>query len=105
MIRMHTNQTKPSWFTRYQREPGNAPVRLFTFPFAGGGSVVYRDWGDKLKGVDVFCAALPGRERRIVEPPIGDLRLLTDKLLPALLPFTDRPFILFGHSMGALIAY
>jgi medium-chain acyl-[acyl-carrier-protein] hydrolase len=93
------------WFVRYQRSPANAPVRLFAFPFAGGGAAVYREWGDCLRGVDVHSLLLPGRERRLEEPPIGDARLLLDRMLPALLALADRPFILFGHSMGALIAY
>jgi len=93
------------WFVRYQRSPANALVRLFAFPFAGGGAAVYRDWGDRLRGADVYSVLLPGRERRLGEPPIGDARLLLDRMLPALVALADRPFVLFGHSMGALIAY
>jgi medium-chain acyl-[acyl-carrier-protein] hydrolase len=93
------------WFIRYQRHPATAGVRLFTFPYAGGGAAIYREWGDRLKGVDVYSALLPGRERRLGEPPIGDLHLLLERLLPAFLALADRPFILFGHSMGALVAY
>jgi medium-chain acyl-[acyl-carrier-protein] hydrolase len=93
------------WFVRYQNHPATAPVRLFAFPFAGGGASIYREWGNRLRGVDVYSALLPGRERRLDELPIGDLHQLLDPLLPALLALADRPFILFGHSMGALIAY
>ncbi len=93
------------WFVRYQRRPAEAPLRLFTFPYAGGGAAIYRTWGDRLRGVDVYSVLLPGRERRLREPPIGDLPLLLEALLPAFKALADRPFILFGHSMGALIAY
>lgn len=93
------------WFVRYQRSAADAPVRLFAFPFSGGGAAVYREWGHFLRGVDVYSVLLPGRERRLEESPVGDARLLLDRMLPAVLTLADRPFLLFGHSMGALIAY
>lgn len=97
--------TASQWFARFQRAPATAPLRLFTFPFAGGGSSIYRQWDTQLQGIDVFAATLPGRERRLLEPPMGDLTLLLRHMLPAVLELADRPFALFGHSMGALIAY
>jgi medium-chain acyl-[acyl-carrier-protein] hydrolase len=48
---------------------------------------------------------LPGRESRIWEQPYTDLETLAHDLCEALAPAIDRPFALFGHSMGALIAF
>lgn len=93
------------WFVRCQHTPAEAPLRLFAFPFAGGGTAIYRQWGERLRRTNVYSALLPGRERRLGEPPIGDMSLLIDRMLPAFLSLADRPFVLFGHSMGALIAY
>jgi len=39
------------------------------------------------------------------EPCHERLAPLVDELIPAISPELDRPFALFGHSMGALIAY
>ena len=86
--------------------PAKAPVRLFCFPFAGGGASVFRGWERDLPpGVDVFAAQYPGHETRIAEAPFHELRALLDSLDEAIAPWLDRPFALFGHSMGALVAF
>lgn len=48
---------------------------------------------------------LPGRDRRIAEPPFTDVQLLVKAAVEALRPLFDKPFAFFGHSMGALIAF
>lgn len=48
---------------------------------------------------------MPGREDRFVEPPLRDLDSVLRHLMSAIDPLLDRPFVFFGHSMGALIAY
>ena len=92
------------WFTNFQR-PTDAPLRLFCFPYAGGGANIYREWARLLDNVEVVAAQLPGRERRIMEPPIDGMPDLTANLVRSIEPLLDKPFFLFGHSMGALIAY
>jgi medium-chain acyl-[acyl-carrier-protein] hydrolase len=96
-----------SWF-RYRRlDGGLAPVRLFCFPYAGGGASVYRDWADTLapSGIDVVAVQLPGREDRFCEPAFSRIEPLCEAVIQRLQPLLDRPFALFGHSMGAIIAY
>ncbi len=89
---------------RCQR-PG-AAVRLFCLPYAGGGATVYRTWGASLPATISVCPIqLPGREDRLADAPFTELRPLVDALAAAIVPSLDRPFALFGHSMGALIAY
>lgn len=90
------------------RVPGVVPaeLRMFCLPHAGGGASIYRGWQAALPpGVEVCRVQLPGREERIGETPIRDMDALMCSLVPALQPWLDRPFVLFGHSMGALIAY
>ncbi|ATG90640.1 thioesterase II family protein [Methylomonas koyamae] len=93
-----------NWFTDFNLG-GRAPYLLICFPYSGAGANVFRSWAGALDNADVLAALLPGRERRIAEPAIGDLEELVAALLPALLARLDRPYLLFGHSMGALIAY
>jgi medium-chain acyl-[acyl-carrier-protein] hydrolase len=87
-----------------QPDPG-AVVRLFCFPHAGGGASTFRGWPEELEGVDVCPVQLPGREGRLLEPAFTDLRLLASTLATVLAPHLRVPFALFGHSMGAMIAF
>jgi medium-chain acyl-[acyl-carrier-protein] hydrolase len=84
----------------------DARLRLFCFPFAGGGAGAFRSWAGALAPDIAVCAVqLPGRETRFREPPFTRLAPLVDTLAGALLPAFDRPFAFFGHSLGALIAF
>jgi surfactin synthase thioesterase subunit len=80
--------------------------RLFCFPYAGAGASVFLSWTDALaEHLDVWAVQPPGRETRLREPSLARVEDVVDALLPALLPFADRPFALFGHSLGALVAF
>lgn len=92
------------WFNNFGINAG-AALRLFAFPFAGGSAAAYRTWAGKLPGVEVVAVCLPGRERRIEEAAFDSLPALMGQLVPQIAPLLDRPFALFGHSMGALLAF
>jgi surfactin synthase thioesterase subunit len=84
----------------------DASVRLFCFPHAGGGAMFFRPWRPALApDIDVRAVQLPGREARIDEPPYRRMDQLLDPLCTALEPYLDRPYALFGHSMGSVVAY
>lgn len=85
----------------------NSPdVRLFCFAHAGGGASVFRDWPDRLPmSVEVCAVQLPGREARLMERPFTRMEELVDALAPAIAPLLDRPFAVFGYSLGAAIAW
>ena len=94
----------PSWFTVPPN--GQAKIRLFCFPYAGGSSLIFRTWGKALGPSIAVCPAhLPGRERRLTEKPYTSARSLVDAVAEAIIPHLDRPFAFFGHSMGALISF
>src|SRR5215213_10719856 len=81
-------------------------IVLFCFPYAGGGASVFRDWIGALgSSVEVCPVQLPGREGRFREPAFTRLAPLVDSLVESLGSHLDRPFALFGHSLGALIAF
>ncbi|MEO6089928.1 MAG: alpha/beta fold hydrolase, partial [Umezawaea sp.] len=83
-----------------------AAVRMFCFAHAGGGSRFYRPWQGGLgRDVEVCPIVLPGRESRVGEQPRTRIDSLIDPLCEAISAAADRPFALFGHSMGALLAY
>jgi surfactin synthase thioesterase subunit len=81
-------------------------MRLFCFPFAGGGASIYRNWAEQLPdSIHVCPVQLPGRENRLSEPPYSQVLPLVKILSEQLSPLMDLPFAFFGYSMGALIAY
>jgi medium-chain acyl-[acyl-carrier-protein] hydrolase len=83
-----------------------AALRLFCFPFAGGGAGSYRKWGEFLPAaVEVCPVLLPGREARLGEKAFSSVVPLVDALAPAIASYLDQPFVFFGHSMGALVAF
>ncbi|MEZ4868210.1 MAG: alpha/beta fold hydrolase [Caldilineaceae bacterium] len=101
----HIAQTVNQWL-RIGRPNPDAGLRLFCFPYAGGAASIYRTWSQHLPAeIEVCAVQLPGRENRIRERPFTNVAALVQALLPNLLPYLDRPFALFGHSMGSLIAY
>lgn len=88
-----------------------AKLRLFCFPYAGGGAWIFRDWATQLPAsIEVCAIELPGRSTRMREPAFTNLADLLqnsaqNSLLAALLPALDKPFALFGHSLGGLISF
>jgi medium-chain acyl-[acyl-carrier-protein] hydrolase len=94
-----------SWLIRRWRD-SKANLRLFCFPFAGGGASSFGSWPYFLPAeIEVCAVQLPGRESRMNEAPFAHLSLLVEKLRVVLLPYLDAPFAFYGHSMGALIGF
>lgn len=84
-----------------------APLRLLCFAYAGGGTVDFRAWADDLlPGIDLCPVVIPGRESRLGERAFDALPALVDTMVPALLPvLREAPFAIYGHSMGAWVAF
>ncbi|MGB0521889.1 MAG: thioesterase II family protein [Flammeovirgaceae bacterium] len=81
-------------------------VRLFCFPYAGGGTSTYFKWLKHIPPSVTLCPIqLPGRERRIQELPYENLMQLVDSIYTDLQDLFQEPCVFFGHSMGAQIAY
>jgi medium-chain acyl-[acyl-carrier-protein] hydrolase len=80
--------------------------RLFCFPYAGGGAAVFREWPDHLPADMEMCLpCLPGRDARVDERPSSAMVPLVADLAQDMLPLLNVPYALFGHSMGAFIAF
>ena len=83
-----------------------ALLRLVLFHHAGGDARSFWSWGKLLpKTIEVCSVELPGHGRRLAEPLVSDFNRLMDALAQGLGPVRDRPFALFGHSLGGLIAF
>jgi medium-chain acyl-[acyl-carrier-protein] hydrolase len=81
-------------------------MRLWCFPYAGVGASAFRTWPESLPDeVEVCLVQLPGRESRLKEAPFKELPTLVRAAATALSPALDVPFVFFGHSLGALVAF
>jgi medium-chain acyl-[acyl-carrier-protein] hydrolase len=79
---------------------------LLCFPSAGAGAVSYRQWLNAFPpDVEVIPVELPGRGARAKEKPFTDVRALAHTLAPTLVSLMNQPYALFGHSLGALLAF
>jgi medium-chain acyl-[acyl-carrier-protein] hydrolase len=91
------------WLQRLAPRPA-ATIRLFCFHHAGGSAALFRLWPQKLAEMDVCAIQLPGRANRLCDEPVPSIPALVDALVPQLLPHLDRPYAMFGHSMGSILA-
>jgi len=94
-----------TWFP-FRPAKGDPALRVFCFSHAGGGAASYLPWNGQLgDGVEVCAIQLPGRETRVGERPFTSVASLCDAAVRVLPPLLDRPFVFFGHSMGALVSF
>src|SRR3984957_7817499 len=88
------------------RPPPEPGVRLFCFPHAGAGALAYREWSRLLPpAIQVLPVLPPGRETRFWEAPYTRIEPYVEDLAAALAPELRAPYALFGHSLGALVAF
>ena len=96
---------QPSWMTCPEPRPG-ARCRLFCLPFAGAGASQFFSWKAMLPASVELCAyQLPGRESRYREPAFVRAETAAEHLAAEMMPWLDRPYAMFGHSMGALLTF
>ena len=81
-------------------------MRLLCLPYSGGSAMVYARWRRLLPSwIDVRPVEWPGRGARLDEPLATDPRALAAQLAGELSAQIDGPYALFGHSLGAVIAF
>lgn len=84
----------------------DATVRLFCFHSMGVGASLYtRFLMDPPEGYDIFAIQTPGRENRSGEPAKETVDALVEEIVRELTPFLDKPFVVWGHSFGGIVAY
>ncbi len=98
-------QQPNNWIVIPKPNPA-AQVKLFCLPFAGGSTVAFRSWGNLLPDfIEVNAVEIPGRGHRLTEPLIKVLENLVYNTAKGIIEQIDRPYVLFGHSMGSLLGF
>ena len=73
---------------------------------AGSGATLYKDWQNSVGlKVNVLPVQLPGRENRLNEDVVTDAHVLVNMIYEGIKDMLDKPFSVFGHSMGGFLAY
>ncbi|MGW1818790.1 thioesterase II family protein [Streptomyces sp. NPDC002125] len=94
-----------AWIHRYAPAP-DAPTRLVCLPHAGGSASFFLPVARAMSPeTDVLSVQYPGRQDRRLEPCAASVDELARGVVEALAPWLDRPVTLFGHSMGAMVAF
>lgn len=96
--------TSSLWLEKLSRT-GRHRAKLFCFPYAGGGPSAFRSWSSWLPDLEIVGIQLPGHEKRFKERPLDWMPAIVEQLLEPVDLEIDGPFLFFGHSMGALIAF
>ncbi|MGH9237572.1 MAG: thioesterase II family protein [Vicinamibacterales bacterium] len=100
-----TDKSGARWIKRFGGGP-QVSLRLFCFPYAGGGAGVFSGWSKRLpRRVEVCAIELPGRSTRLSEPPWRRLPELADAIAAVLRGSLDLPYAIFGHSLGGVLGF
>lgn len=96
---------KQPW-VKFPPSSSKARLLLFCFPFAGGSARIFETWQNAFPETIAVCPIqYPGRGNRLREQPFMQMEPLVAAVAAGLIPFLDRPFAFFGHSMGAMISF
>jgi surfactin synthase thioesterase subunit len=76
------------------------------FPHSGGSATAFGDWAAAVPpDVDLVAVQYPGRGDRFVDPLVADVLAMAGHVADELLRLPPRDHVLFGHSLGAVVAY
>ncbi|WP_103063712.1 thioesterase II family protein [Actinomyces qiguomingii] len=91
----------------YESSAGMGPLApdLVLFPPAGSGPSIFRSFSAEDLGCRIHVASFPGRGRRFSEPPVTAWEELVEALVDGLSAVAGGAVALFGHSMGAVVAF
>ncbi|WP_432407294.1 thioesterase II family protein [Wukongibacter sp. M2B1] len=81
-------------------------MTLFCVPYAGGSAAVYDKWKKYADGrIKIVPVELAGKGRRFNENPYDKMEDAVDDVYETIKKSIDKPYGLFGHSMGGMITY
>jgi pyochelin biosynthesis protein PchC len=94
-----------TWLRRFHSAPA-AKATLVCLPHGGGTASAYKSLSEALAPhVEVLAVQYPGRQDRFGDPMIGVMTEIAEAVAANLPPTGNRRVAVFGHSMGATVAY
>lgn len=104
LMSQHTHDDGP-WIRRFAAT-AQSTAQLVCFPHAGGSASYFRPLANALAPrVETLAIQYPGRQDRHLEQPAGSVSELADAAFAALRHRLEPPFVFFGHSLGAVVAF
>src|SRR5262245_49768151 len=98
--------SNPNKWLLFPKQNPDAALRLFCFHYAGGSAQTFQTWSANLPPtLEIGMVQLPGRGHRFADPQITRLLPLSRIVARALQQYLDKPFVFFGHSLGALLCF
>jgi surfactin synthase thioesterase subunit len=103
MKRMNSTSANPGLLRRLYE----TATPLICLPFAGAGPSFFKDWVPLTSSLDIVAPQLPGREKRFLEEPFRDVGQAITGILDEVLQLIGKRnrVSIFGHSLGAVLAY
>jgi medium-chain acyl-[acyl-carrier-protein] hydrolase len=99
------NYKQNPWFVKFNQN-NNVSLRVFCFHYAGGNASAFREWyKDMPEEIEIVAVQLPGREKRFTEPLLSSSNVIIDCLSKDIVSLLDKPYVVYGHSVGALLAF
>lgn len=106
MRNVSANEERPSGWIRCEKLSADEKIRLFCFPYAGGGASAFVPWKPHLpEYISMLPVQLPGHEDRYGEEPVTNIDTLCEALCEGLEPWFTGNMAFWGHSMGGLLAF
>jgi surfactin synthase thioesterase subunit len=99
-----TGNLDNQWIVTPRPNP-KAAIRLICVPHAGGGVSSFRGWSERVGAAEVGVVQLPGRGSRLREPVLESLPTAAAAIVEEIARGPVVPTVLFGHGLGALIAF
>jgi surfactin synthase thioesterase subunit len=78
---------------------------IFSFAFAGGSRYSYKNYFPASSGLNWIPTEYPGHGSRISEPLLNDLKCIAEDAFNQIKNNLSQPYALYGHSMGAMVAF
>ncbi|MEU5980466.1 alpha/beta fold hydrolase [Streptomyces sp. NPDC047315] len=99
-------RTRERGWVRSLTAPEAVALRVVCFPHSGGSATAFADWAAAMPAdVELVAVQYPGRGDRFVEPPVDDVAAMAGHVAAELLRLPPSGHVLFGHSLGAVVAY
>ncbi|MDJ0601107.1 MAG: beta-ketoacyl synthase N-terminal-like domain-containing protein [Crocosphaera sp.] len=97
--------TSHDWLELYQPQP-QADYRLFCLHHLGGNASLFQEWSRELSPkIEVFPIQIPREFNNTKQNKANQFATLIQELTKILTPYLDKPFAIYGHSMGAIMGF